>query len=146
MKPIATSNNGLADNYHSEVATMFNITGYVALSEYDEYLSQISLTEDDSMIELVSKSELSQEVVGLATQDPAPVAPREELLCNDGELPLQENIIYLVYHLVVGQAIERTAQGLFLFEEKPYSISFLLQLQREASHPRHMSITISKQC
>jgi hypothetical protein len=67
MKPTATSNNGnivgrvTAENYHSDIATILNGMGNVVLSEYDEFLlCQISLTEEESMIGLLSQSQLTQ--------------------------------------------------------------------------------------
>jgi len=49
-----------------------------------------------------------------------------------------------VYPFLGGDAIEKAAQGLFLYEEKNYNASFLLQLQKEKCHPRYHSMKISK--
>jgi hypothetical protein len=72
-----------------------NSTGDLGHSEYDEYLlSEISQTDDVSMLDLVSQSQLSQEVVNLVTQNPAPVKAEEELPADERKPPAQENILF----------------------------------------------------
>jgi len=62
---------------------------------------------------------------------------------EDAKPPAKEDIL-LVYPFLGGDAIEKAAQGLFLYEEKNYNASFLLQLQKEKCHPRYHSMKISK--
>ncbi len=88
------------------------------ISEYDEYLlGQISQTDDDVILVLGSQSQLSQQVVNLVTQDPAPDKQKEECTANEGKLLSQDNIFF-VYPFVGGWAIENAAKGLFRFEKK----------------------------
>jgi hypothetical protein len=66
---------------------MLNVIGNVVFSEYDEFLlSQISLTEEESMIHLLSQSQLTQitlaqeqqQLVDLVTQNTAQVVARKK--------------------------------------------------------------------
>jgi hypothetical protein len=62
---------------------------------------------------------------------------------ENAKSPAKEDVL-LVYPFYGGDAIEKDAKGLFLYEEKQCNASFLLQLQKEKCHPRNVSLIISK--
>jgi hypothetical protein len=49
-----------------------------------------------------------------------------------------------VYPFKGEDAIEKAAQGIFLYEKKQCNASFLLKLQKEKCHPRNVLLIIRK--
>jgi hypothetical protein len=88
---------------------------------------EASTTQEGSVIEVLTKSQDYD----------------EDNWEENAKPPAKEDVL-LVYPFQGGYAIEKAAQGLFLYEEKHCNASFLLQLQKEKCHPRNVSLIISK--
>jgi hypothetical protein len=88
---------------------------------------ETSTTQEGSLIQLLTESQDNE----------------EDNWEEKAKPPVKEDIL-LVYPFLDGEAIEKAAQWLLLYEERQCTASFLLQLQQQKCHPRNVLLIISK--